>query len=59
MIRMVVRFQTWMRAKEGQGMAEYALILALVAIVAILGLRALGPRIRELFNDIVGNLNTY
>lgn len=30
------------KEEDGQGMVEYGLILALVAIVAIIGLRALG-----------------
>lgn len=40
--------------EEGQGMAEYGLILALVAIVVIAGLTFLGPKIKEKF-DAVGN----
>ncbi|HPY37332.1 MAG TPA: Flp family type IVb pilin, partial [Clostridia bacterium] len=33
----------------GQGMVEYGLILALVAIAAIGALVALGPKIKEVF----------
>ena len=32
-----------LHSDDGQGLAEYAVILALVALVAIAGLRALGP----------------
>ena len=35
--------------QEGQTMAEYALILAGIAIVVIAGIVFLGPRIRDLF----------
>lgn len=35
--------------ESGQGMVEYGLILALVAIAAIVALRALGPKISSLF----------
>lgn len=38
--------------REGQGMAEYALILAPVAIVAIAGVIFLGPKLKEVFTEI-------
>jgi pilus assembly protein Flp/PilA len=43
--------------KEGQGMAEYALILALVAVVAIVGLKYLGPKVYDMFRYIAGELS--
>jgi pilus assembly protein Flp/PilA len=39
---------------EGQGLAEYALILALVAIVAIIALIFLGGQVSKILSD-VGN----
>jgi len=45
-----------LKRREGQGMAEYGLILALVAIIAIAGVMLLGPKLREVFMDIVGSL---
>ena len=42
------------RDEEGQGLAEYALILALIAIVAIVALIFLGTSISETISD-VGN----
>lgn len=41
---------TFLKDENGQGMVEYALILGLIAIVAIVVLLALGPKIRDLFN---------
>ncbi len=38
--------------EEGQGLAEYALILALIAIVAILSLVFLGDTINDLMSYI-------
>jgi pilus assembly protein Flp/PilA len=38
--------------EEGQGLAEYALILALVAIVAIVGLLVLGGQISSILSTI-------
>ena len=40
--------------EEGQGLAEYALILALIAIVAIIALIFLGSQISSQLSD-VGN----
>ena len=36
-----------MRSDEGQGLAEYALILALIAIVAIIALIFLGSQVSK------------
>jgi pilus assembly protein Flp/PilA len=40
------------RDEEGQGLAEYALILALIAIVAILALIFLGGAISNILNNV-------
>ncbi len=40
------------REEEGQGMAEYGLILALVAIAAIVALGALGGQLSEIFENV-------
>jgi pilus assembly protein Flp/PilA len=42
------------RADLGQGLAEYALILALIAIVAIIALIFLGGQVRQILSN-VGN----
>ena len=42
------------RDEEGQGLAEYALILALIAIVAIVALIFLGGEISRIISN-VGN----
>ena len=38
--------------EEGQGLAEYALILALIAIVAIVALIFLGGQISSILNTV-------
>ena len=40
------------RREEGQGLAEYALILALIAIVAILALIFLGGQISGILSNV-------
>ena len=42
--------------EDGQGMVEYALIIAFIAIVVIVALAFLGPVIREMFFDIGNEL---
>ena len=42
--------------EEGQGLAEYALILALIAVVAIIALIFLGNQISGILNDVAGNI---
>jgi pilus assembly protein Flp/PilA len=38
--------------KEGQGLAEYALILALIAIVAIIALVFLGGQVSKILSTV-------
>lgn len=42
--------------EEGQGLAEYALILALIAIVAIVALLFLGEQIARILSEIGASL---
>ena len=42
----------WFKDEEGQGMVEYGLIIGLIAIVVIVALVALGPKIRDMFQDV-------
>lgn len=43
---------------EGQGMVEYALILVLVSIVAIIALRLLGTTVTGVFGKITAGLGS-
>ncbi len=44
--------------EEGQGLAEYALILVLIAVVVIAVLTALGGQIQTVFSQITSGLTT-
>jgi len=44
------------RSEKGQGLAEYALILALIAIVAVIALTFLGTTISTILNSIGDSL---
>ncbi len=42
----------FLRDEDGQGLAEYALILVLIAIVAIVALALLGGQISTMLNTV-------
>jgi Flp pilus assembly pilin Flp len=49
---MVDRFKERVGRASGQGLAEYALILALIAIVAIVSLLFLGGQISKILSNV-------
>ena len=50
--------RNWLKDESGQGMVEYGLIIGLIAIVVIVGLLALGPKIKELFQKTAEEMPT-
>jgi pilus assembly protein Flp/PilA len=53
LLKVLARVQ---RDEEGQGLAEYGLILALIAVVCIGALTALGTGISDTLNALVAEL---
>ncbi len=47
-----------MKRDEGQDMIEYALLAALISIVAIAIIVLIGPYLKNLFQDVVNALNS-
>ncbi|HVL96037.1 MAG TPA: Flp family type IVb pilin [Solirubrobacteraceae bacterium] len=45
-----------LKREEGQTMVEYGLIIALVSVVAIVALTAVGVNLSAIFTDIAGEL---
>ncbi len=45
--------KTFTKDESGQGMTEYAMIIALVAGIAVVAISPLGDKIAEVFTDIV------
>jgi pilus assembly protein Flp/PilA len=54
-MRLFLRLANRARDEEGQGLAEYALILGLVAVVAIVSLIFLGNDIKNLVFVTIGD----
>lgn len=49
-------FKNMISDEDGQGMVEYALLIGLIAIVVIVALLILGPKIAALFNNTSNQL---
>jgi pilus assembly protein Flp/PilA len=52
---MLERLKQLVTEEKGQGMAEYGLIMALIAVVGVVALGPLGEKIRDIFQDITDN----
>ena len=50
-------FKNLFNRQEGQTLAEYALVLVLIAIVAILALTALGVNISNVLTNVANTLS--
>jgi pilus assembly protein Flp/PilA len=53
----VAEFKDRLHRQKGQGMVEYGLIIALVAIVLVAALTALNGGLKSVFNSITATLN--
>ena len=47
----------WLRRDEGQDLLEYALLVALIALVAVVGITAAGQNVNTIFGDIANKLS--
>jgi len=47
-----------LRRSEGQTMVEYSIVAALIAVVAMVAVQALGVGISQVFNNIVDSITT-
>jgi pilus assembly protein Flp/PilA len=54
---MLKNFTSMLRADAGQGLVEYALIIALVSIVAVVALRTLGSKASNSLNNAASQLS--
>jgi pilus assembly protein Flp/PilA len=55
-INLQLMFARAMEEEEGQGLTEYALILALIAVVAIAALTLLGGKVTSVLNSAASSL---
>ena len=52
MLKLYLWIRNWLEGEEGQDLAEYALILALIAVAAVLALTFLGTEVNALLNRV-------
>jgi Flp pilus assembly pilin Flp len=55
-MKLTERLRALQEREEGQAMVEYALILALVSVAAVLALEAIGVGVDTTLDTIVGDL---
>jgi len=55
MTRLMIRLTA--TREEGQTMVEYGLIVALISIAAIATIVLIGPKLNDVFQKVVDNLN--
>jgi len=46
------------RGEKGQGMAEYIIIVILIAIIVLVGIRLFGKSVINQFNNATGEIDT-
>ena len=56
-MELVNRLRSFVRHEEGQDLLEYALLVALIALVAYAGVQLAGNAVSEIFNTIAGSLS--
>jgi len=56
MVAVVLRLYARVREQTGQNMAEYALIMAAIAVVAIVAYSTLGSNVSTVVNNVSGQL---
>ena len=57
-LKLYVKFQDLMTREEGQDLVEYALVVALIALGATLGMKSLASGINSAFNSISTTLGS-
>jgi pilus assembly protein Flp/PilA len=52
MTKALAAFQNFVRSEEGASLAEYGLLLALIAVICIGGMTLLGGQINSMFSSL-------
>jgi pilus assembly protein Flp/PilA len=56
MYQLMEWFKSIGRREEGQDLLEYALLIALIAIVCVAAITLAGTNVRDTFNNIAGSI---
>ncbi len=58
MLALWTKVTTWMKDEKGASMVEYALLVVLIAIVALVAVTLAGNEVSEVFSEIANELDT-
>ena len=56
MLALWTKVTTWMKEEKGASMVEYALLVVLIAIIALVAVRLAGTEVSQTFSDIGSGL---
>jgi pilus assembly protein Flp/PilA len=56
-MKLMNQVRAFVRDEEGQDLLEYALLVALIALVAVVGITAAGKNVNTIFGDIANKLS--
>jgi Flp pilus assembly pilin Flp len=56
MIALWTKVTGWIQEEKGASMVEYALLVVLIAIIALVAIRLAGNEVSETFSDIASGL---
>jgi pilus assembly protein Flp/PilA len=59
LLKLSVKIQMFLMREEGQDLIEYALVVALIAFAATVGMKGLATNINTAFGNIGTQLTTY
>jgi len=57
MFALFTKMTSWMREEKGASMVEYALLVVLIAIVALVAVQIAGTEVSETFSEIASGLD--
>ena len=55
-MKLITRMRSFVRGTEGQDLLEYALLVALIALVCTVAIRATGTNVNAIFEAIAARL---
>ena len=58
-LKFSAKIQTVLMSEEGQDLIEYALVVALIAFAATVGMKSVAGGINAAFQNIAGKLSSY
>ncbi|MEF2655320.1 MAG: hypothetical protein U0M72_02640 [Eggerthellaceae bacterium] len=58
LVGMVWRCRSYLRAQPGQGTTEYAILVGVLVVIAILAITVFRPKLQELWDAISSGINS-